>query len=305
MCGIVGLHLKVAGLEPQLGSLIAPMMDCMGTRGPDSSGLAFFSDPVAAGKLRYSVRLHEGGESVDDGAPYTKLLADLAAATGHEVECEHLRADGVVFAATDNVDLVKAELSRLRPDAVVMGFGRSMEIVKDTGTPREVCERYDVQDRHGFQAIGHTRMATESAVTIDGSHPFAPTSDLAVVHNGSFSNPATVRRKLESQGIFCITANDTEVAARLIGRELSSGSGIHAALKEVGNVMDGFATLVVATNTEIAVVRDSFACKPLVIAETDDYVAIASEYIAMTSLPGIEKARVFEPKPEEIHVWQR
>lgn len=305
MCGIVGLHLKVAGLEAELGSLIAPMMDCMGTRGPDSSGLAFFSDPLAAGRFRYSVRLAKDGEGVDDEAPFQALMAELAAATGHEVRCEQLRADGAVFAATDNVDLLTAELSRLRPDAVVMGFGRSMEIVKDTGTPREVCERYDVKSRHGFQAIGHTRMATESAVTIDGSHPFAPTSDLAVVHNGSFSNPATVRRKLEAQGIFCITDNDTEVAARLIGRELSTGSGIHAALKEVGNVMDGFATLVVATDTEIAVVRDSFACKPMVLAETNEYVAIASEYIAMTSLPGIEKARVFEPKPEEIHVWRR
>ncbi len=305
MCGIVGLHLKVAGLEAELGSLIAPMMDCMGTRGPDSSGLAFFSDPLAAGSFRYSIRLDKVGEAADEGAPYQTLMAELGAATGHEVSCERVRADGAVFVASDNEELVIAELSRLRPDAVVMGFGRSMEIIKDTGTPREVCDRYDVASRHGFQAIGHTRMATESAVTIDGSHPFAPTSDLAVVHNGSFSNPASVRRKLEAQGIFCITDNDTEVAARLIGRELSSGSGIHAALKEVGNVMDGFATLVVATDTEIAVVRDSFACKPMVLAETNEYVAIASEYIAMTSLPGIEKARVFEPKPEEIHVWQR
>jgi glutamate synthase domain-containing protein 1 len=148
-------------------------------------------------------------------------------------------------------------------------------------------------------------MATESAVTTDHSHPFAPSNDLAVVHNGSFSNPATVRRRLEEQGIDFVTDNDTEVAARLIARELRGGSGIEAALKEVGNEMDGFYTLLVATDTEIAVVRDSFACKPLVVAETDEYVAFTSEYIAMTTLPGIEKARVFEPKPEEIHAWKR
>ncbi len=305
MCGIVGLHLKAAGREPDLGSLIAPMIDCMGSRGSDSAGLAIFSSPLPPGRFRYSVRLPEPGVEAQAQAGARRLAEELTAATGQPVECERVRPDGVVLAAGDDVDRVVEELVRARPGAVVMGFGRSLEIVKDTGSPREVCERFGIADRHGFQAVGHTRMATESAVTIDHSHPFAPTQDLAVVHNGSFSNPSTVRRKLEEEGITCITDNDTEVAARLIGRELSRGGDMHAALKEVGNEMDGFYTLLVATDREIAVVRDSFACKPLVVAETDEYVAITSEYIAMTSLPGIESAHVFEPKPEEIHVWQR
>jgi methylamine---glutamate N-methyltransferase subunit A len=305
MCGIVGLHLKAAAREPDLGTLITPMIDCMGSRGSDSSGLAIFSSPLAAGRFRYSVRLPEPGVGAQAHAHAQRLAEELAAATGRPVECERVRPDGVVLAASDDADVVRDELARARPGAVVMGFGRSLEIVKDTGSPREVCERFDIGSRFGFQAVGHTRMATESAVTIDHSHPFAPTHDLAVVHNGSFSNPSTVRRKLEEEGITCLTDNDTEVAARLIGRELNRGGDMHAALKEVGNEMDGFYTLLVATEREIAVVRDSFACKPLVVAETDEYVAITSEYIAMTSLPGIEAAHVFEPKPEEIHVWQR
>ena len=304
MCGIVGLHLKDPALEPELGALMVPMIECMGSRGSDSSGLAVFSTPVAVGRFRYSVRLEPMGEA-DLDKEVRALVDELAAATGHRVDRERMRPDGAVLEATDDVDLVSRELGRLRPGAVVMGFGRSLEIVKDVGSPREVCDRFQIRNRSGFQAIGHTRMATESAVTTDHSHPFAPNPDLAVVHNGSFSNPATVRRRLEEQGIGFVTDNDTEVAARLIGRELSRGSGIHAALKEVGNEMDGFYTLLVATDQEIAVVRDSFACKPLVVAETDDYVAFTSEYIAMTSLPGIEKARVFEPKPEEIHAWKR
>jgi glutamate synthase domain-containing protein 1 len=243
-----------------------------------------------------------GSDIKDDVAA---LVEDLTAATGERVACERMRPDGAMLEATEDVETVNRELCRLRPDAVVMGFGRSLEIVKDVGSPREVCERFEIRNRRGFQAVGHTRMATESAVTTDHSHPFAPSQDLAVVHNGSFSNPATVRRRLEEQGIGFVTDNDTEVAARLIGRELSRGSGIHAALKEVGNELDGFYTLLVATDTEIAVVRDSFACKPLVVAETDQYVAFTSEYIAMTSLPGIEDAHVFEPKPEEIHAWKR
>jgi amidophosphoribosyltransferase len=304
MCGIVGLHLKVPALEPELGALVAPMMDCMGSRGADSSGLAIFSDSLAVGRFRYSVRLDltEGsGPEADLGA----LVEALVASTGHPVECERIRPDGAVLTAVDDSELVIRELSHLRPDAVIMGFGRTVEIVKALGSPREVCDRFEITNRRGFQAVGHTRMATESAVTTDHSHPFAPSDDLAVVHNGSFSNPATVRRRLEEQGIDFVTDNDTEVAARLIARELKRGSGIEAALKEVGNEMDGFYTLLVATDQEIAVVRDSFACKPLVVAETDEYVAFTSEYIAMTTLPGIESARVFEPKPEEIHAWKR
>jgi glutamate synthase domain-containing protein 1 len=304
MCGIVGLHLKVPALESELGALVAPMMDCMGSRGADSSGIAIFSDPVAVGRFRYSARL----DFTDRSAPEVEVNAlteAMAAATGQPVDCERIRPDGAVLTAVDDADLVVRELTRLRPDAVVMGYGRSLEIVKDLGSPREVCDRFEITRRRGFQAVGHTRMATESAVTTDHSHPFAPSNDLAVVHNGSFSNPATVRRRLEEQGIEFVTDNDTEVAARLIARELRRGSGIEAALKEVGNEMDGFYTLLVATDTEIAVVRDSFACKPLVVAETDEYVAFTSEYIAMTTLPGIESARVFEPKPEEIHAWKR
>jgi glutamate synthase domain-containing protein 1 len=304
MCGIVGLHLKVPALESELGALVEPMMDCMGSRGADSSGLAIFSAPVAAGRFRYSVRLGSSVES-DREAELSALVDHLAAATGRPVECERSRPDGAVLTAVADEELVSRELSRIRPDAVVMGFGRSVEIVKDVGSPREVCDRFEITDRRGFQAVGHTRMATESAVTTDHSHPFAPSNDLAVVHNGSFSNPATVRRRLEEQGIDFVTDNDTEVAARLIARELNRGSDIESALKEVGNEMDGFYTLLVATDQEIAVVRDSFACKPLVVAETDEYVAFTSEYIAMTTLPGIESAQVFEPKPEEIHAWKR
>ena len=304
MCGIVGLHLKVPALESQLGALVTPMMDCMGSRGADSSGLAVFSAPTGVGRFRYSVRFGSTDGS-NRTAELSALVEQLAAATGHPVDCERMRPDGAVLVATDDVEHLSRELHRIRPDAVVMGFGRSLEILKDVGSPREVCDRFQVTDRRGFQAVGHTRMATESAVTTDHSHPFAPTHDLAVVHNGSFSNPATVRRRLEEQGISFVTDNDTEVAARLIGRELSRGSGIEAALKEVGNELDGFYTLLVATDQEIAVVRDSFACKPLVVAETDEYVAFTSEYIAMTTLPGIESAHVFEPKPEEIHAWKR
>src|SRR5690625_373405 len=312
MCGIVGLHLKSPEREDELGRLLLPMMTCMGSRGADSAGLAIYSSPVPSGQYRYSVRLGElhaatdsGGSTEDTAAAVKSLIDELATALGTTVECERMRADGAVMVTTDDVALVARELQRLRADAVVMGFGRSLEVIKDVGSPDAVCQRFDIADRTGFHAVGHTRMATESAVTIDHSHPFAPTHDLSVVHNGSFSNPSSVRRALADEGIECVTDNDTEVASRLIGRGLNHVGAMHAALTEVATPIDGFSTLLVATVREFAVVRDSFACKPLVVAETADYVAVTSEYIAMTSLPGIASAQFFEPKPEEIYTWTR
>ncbi len=305
MCGIVGLHLKTQRHHDVLGRLLTPMLDCMETRGSDSAGLAIYDAPVPDGFFRYSLRFAEAGSREEVKADVDALVDELSADLQATVTCERVRPDGAVLVAPDRWAELEACLAVRRPDAVVVGFGRHIEVVKDVGTPREICLRHDIHDRTGYQGIGHTRMATESAVTTDHSHPFAPSPDLALVHNGSFSNYATVRRRLEQQGIHCITDNDSEVAARLIGRELGSGAPLEAALKCASTEMDGFFTLLVATGSEFAVVRDSFACKPLVVAETDDYVAVTSEYIAMTSLPGIESASVHEPMPGEIHVWGR
>jgi glutamate synthase domain-containing protein 1 len=305
MCGIVGLHLKTQRHHDSLGRLLSPMLDCMETRGSDSAGLALYEEFVPEGCYRYSVRfdgLDSMTELKSEVAGLVEALSDELSTT---VTCERIRPDGAVLVAPEAVAQVTAFLAEYPSSATVVGFGRHIEVVKDVGTPREICHRHEIENRTGFQGIGHTRMATESAVTTDHSHPFAPNPDLALVHNGSFSNHATVRRRLAKEGIECVTDNDSEVAARLIGRELVAGATLETALKQVGKDMDGFYTLLVTTDAEFAVVRDSFACKPLVVAETDDYVAVTSEYIAMTSLPDIGSATVYEPMPGEIHVWGR
>lgn len=315
MCGIVGLHLKNPDLQPRLGELLTQMLEAMTTRGPDSAGLAVYADrdPAPAGyeadpgpdqpdppgqELRYSLR---SDETID----WDLLAKRIAAETGRDLRVEPLGSDSAVFVSSAAETSFLAAVRRAAPRVTVPGFGRSMVVVKDVGAPAAICARYGIPGWGGYQGIGHTRMATESAVTTAHSHPFAPAADLALVHNGSFSNYATVRGRLARQGIRCDTDNDSEVAARLVAARMAEGADLADGLRAVLKEMDGFFTLLVTTRTQFAVIRDSFACKPAVIAETPDYVAMASEYHALAGLPGIAGARVFEPMPEEIHVWSR
>ena len=304
MCGIVGLHLKNPGLAPRLGELLTQMLEAMTTRGPDSAGIAVYADQGP--DLRYSLRSDAGNEPGNEQRIDWDLLARrIAAETGRDVRLEPLGTDSAVFGSPAAEASFLAALRRLAPQVSVPGYGRSMVVVKDVGAPAAICDRYGIPGWAGYQGIGHTRMATESAVTTAHSHPFAPAADLALVHNGSFSNYATIRRRLARGGIRCDTDNDSEVAARLIAARMAEGADLEDGLRTVLKEMDGFFTLLVATRTQFAVVRDSFACKPAVIAETGDYVAMASEYHALAGLPGITGARVFEPMPEEVHVWTR
>ena len=302
MCGIIGLHCKDPELQPRLGELLTVMLEAMTTRGPDSAGIAVYADHPAAGPggppLRYSLR-------ADAATGWEQLAERIAMDTGSAVRVERLTGDSAVLMSAADEAAFLGSLRRLGPDVAVAGYGHAMVVVKDVGAPAGICTRYGIPNWAGYQGIGHTRMATESAVTTAHSHPFAPAADLALVHNGSFSNYATVRRRLARAGVHCETDNDSEVAARLVALRMAQGESLDDALRHVMKEMDGFYTLLVSTASQFAVVRDSFACKPAVIAETDGYVAMASEYQALARLPGIAKAEVFEPVPEEIYVWNR
>jgi glutamate synthase domain-containing protein 1 len=291
MCGIIGLHLRTPALESELGVLASRMLEAMTDRGPDSAGIAIYED-ARLGVTKYSLR------SPEVGYDWAALGARLAA------EVRLVGTDAIVSATGDP----KAFLVKLRstaPELVLVSWGESLEVFKDVGSPREICDRFDIASRSGYQAIGHTRMATESAVTTEHSHPFSPAADLCFVHNGSFSNYFTVRRDLEGEGVRFDTDNDTEVGARLVALEMARGNDLGDSMRTLMKTMDGFYTLLVSTKDQFAVLRDPFACKPAVIAETPDYVAMSSEYRALAGLPDIEKAEVFEPMPEEIHIWTR
>lgn len=294
MCGIVGLHCKSPELHSQLGVLLSQMLLAMSERGPDSAGIALYEEGLPTGSLRYSLRAP--GPGYDWEGTSERL--------GEEAVIRPV-ADDAILTATGSPAAVLEKLAAQAPDLRVFAYGSAMEVYKDIGAPVDILERYGIAQRSGYQGLGHTRMATESAVTTDHSHPFATAADLCLVHNGSFSNHATIRRRLEDAGVRCSTDNDSEVAARFIAYHMQHGDDLQAALGKVLVEFDGFFTLLVASRNQFAVVRDAFACKPAVIAEAPDFVAMASEYRALARLPGIQEADIFEPGPEEIHVWSR
>jgi methylamine---glutamate N-methyltransferase subunit A len=298
MCGIVGLFLKDTRLEPQLGSLLADMLIKMSDRGPDSAGIAIYS---GAGKGRAKITV----QSFQPEADFKTLDEDLKNAIGTTVLMLIKSTHAVLEVPVAQMDAARTALAHLRPNLKVMSAGESIEIFKEVGLPKDVAQRFDVAKMSGTHGIGHTRMATESAVTTMGAHPFSTGSDQCLVHNGSLSNHNGVRRELKRQGMTFETENDTEVAAAFISHKLKEGSKLGEAMEATLTDLDGFFTFVVGTKNGFGVVRDPIACKPAVMAETDEYVAFGSEYRALVNLPGIENARVWEPEPATVYFWER
>lgn len=288
MCGIVGLHLREPSLEPRLGELLTAMLGQVVERGPDSAGVAVYGDP----------RLSPPGRAVVSLLGVTPTEAEAALPGAVAVAAD---ATTVVHGDTDLLTAIQVAL----PHATVIGSGVDMAVLKGTGNPVELADAFGLSTVTGWQGVGHTRMATESAVTPEGAHPFSVGPGQCLVHNGSFANHATIRRELRARGVEFDSENDSEVGARFIAHQLEQGADLEKALRLLCERFDGFYTLLVSTGDSFAVVRDAIACKPALVAETDAWVAMASEYRALDVLPGIEHARIFEPEPEEVYVWRR
>jgi glutamate synthase domain-containing protein 1 len=301
MCGVIGLLIRDRTLEPQLGSMLVAMIEALDERGPDSSGIALYADHLSDVRGT-SLQISLGS---DEPVEWSRLAASMETRFGEAVGSHPFGAGLAVETSPDGEHTLRSFLAEGWPSVRVLATGLNLRVLKDTGRPTDTCARYGVADWEGYLAVAHTRMATESAVTVLHSHPFVPTRDLCVVHNGSFSNYATVRRFLMAAGVQFDSDNDSEVAARYLARRLSEGDDLEEATRWVMKEMDGFFTLVISTADELSVVRDAFACKPAVVAETDGYIAVASEYRALAELPGIATATVFEPRPEEVYTWSR
>lgn len=290
MCGIVGLFLKDRALEPKLGEMLAQMLEVMTDRGPDSAGFAVYGagDP---GRVKLTVR----GEALDG----------LAGMLGSDVTAVRHDSHLVLSVPAAREAEVRAAIASARPDLVITGAGQRIELYKEVGLPADVAARFGLQGMSGTHGIGHTRMATESAVTTDGAHPFSTGPDQCLVHNGSLSNHKSLKRVLTREGIHIATDNDSECAAGYLSWKMREGATLAQALEQSLEDLDGFFTFVVGTESGFAVLRDPISCKPAVMAETDQYVAFGSEYRALAALPGIAHARVFEPEPARVYAWER
>lgn len=290
MCGIVGLFLKDPRLEPELGALTAAMLEVMTDRGPDSAGFAIYG----AGR-RDQLKLTVRGADLDA----------VAEALGPEISGVVRDTHLVLTIPAVEEARVRRWLAAERPDLAITGAGQRIELYKEVGLPADVARRFGLPGMSGTHAIGHTRMATESAVTTAGAHPFSTGVDQCLVHNGSLSNHRSLRRTLEPQGVEFSTDNDSEVAAGYLTWRMRQGASLAEALESSLDDLDGFFTFVVGTENGFAVLRDPIACKPAVMAETEQYVAFGSEYRALAGLPGVETARVFEPEPARVYAWER
>jgi methylamine---glutamate N-methyltransferase subunit A len=298
MCGIVGLHLREAALYPRLGELLTAMLGEMVDRGPDSAGIAIYGDGI------WSPDGHSTVTLLDSPLSATELATALTAELGVAVSGIDKSPTTVLHAPVD-YEILTAAARTAAAGARIIGFGSELTVLKGIGDPRELASAIGLPKATGWQGVGHTRMATESAVTATGSHPFSVGPDQCLVHNGSFSNHMSVKHELEREGVVFDSENDTEVGARFVAKQLAEGAGLEKALLALNETFDGFYTLLVSTAESFAVVRDAISCKPAIIAETTDWVAMASEYRALANLPGIGAARIFEPEPEEVYVWHR
>tara|TARA_A100001015_G_scaffold265350_1_gene313641 strand:+ start:59 stop:943 length:885 start_codon:yes stop_codon:yes gene_type:complete len=292
MCGIVGIYLKTKKFEKSLGKFLSEMLNNMSSRGPDSAGFAIYNDEKN-NKYKYSLCLNNQDFN------------------GFKKQIKKKIKDAKVVKISDHVILKTKEKPAKLLDIIgknfnevsVVGYGKSIEIFKQVGNPKDVVERFNLKKLSGSHGIGHTRMATESAITTDGSHPYSTGEDECLVHNGSLSNHNNLRRDLVKKGNLFKSENDTEVAAGYISRNLLNKKSLKETLTDGLNDLDGFYTFITGTKNGFAIVRDEIACKPAVVAETKDYVAIASEFQAMANLPKVNSAKIFEPEPGVVYSW--
>lgn len=293
MCGIVGIYFKKKKLHNQLGNYLSRMLDNMSSRGPDSAGFAIYNNDTKK-FYKYSLCVNDKINLNDFEADIKKKFKDVSVKS---------ISDHLVIQTLSNPKIVIPYIKKNYNNILIVGYGKRIEIFKQVGNPRDIVKKFNLENFSGSHGIGHTRMATESAITIDGSHPYSTGEDECLVHNGSLSNHNNLRRQLIKQGKTFDSYNDTEVAAGYISNNLSKNKTLEKTLKNCLTNLDGFYTFIAGTNNGFAVLRDEIACKPAVIAENNDYVAVASEFQAMAHLPNVNKAKIYEPEPGVIYTW--
>ncbi len=296
MCGIVGLFLKDNNLNNQLGHLLSNMLITMSDRGPDSSGIAIYNKSND-GQIKLTLR------SEDPDQDLKKLKQELIHKKKLKLTVIKNFNHIILRIYKKDFSYINNYIKNFFPLVSLMSSGENIEIYKEVGLPETVIKKFGIKKMNGTHGIGHTRMATESAVTTLGAHPFNTGSDQCLVHNGSLSNHNQLRKKLQRNGMEIQTENDTEVAASFISLQLKNGKSLKQSLELALSELDGFYTFLIGTKDGFGVLRDPISCKPAVMAENDYYVAFGSEYRAFSELPEIDHAEIWEPEPAKVYFW--
>jgi methylamine---glutamate N-methyltransferase subunit A len=299
VCGLCGFLYKDPSRYGPIGRAMFDMLTPLDRRGTDSTGAALYGTPHDDSYV-VRVRIEANG---DTPRRVHEALAGAGAVLDESHTGGNLRArveyDGDLGELTDMVERV--------PDTEVFSIGRSMEIVKDVGDATHVEETAPYRGFEGSHAIGHTRMATESVVDVAHSHPFwaRPFPDISVVHNGHITNYHKLRRRLAEKGHRFATGNDSEAIAVYIADRLADGHSLEDALRSSVGDLDGTFAYLISTPEGIGVARDRFALKPLIFAEDDEKVLIASEEIALRRVDGSDGLRPRELGAGEVRWWLR
>lgn len=298
MCGIAALFSKSQAIEEELGDHLVEMLGCLTERGPDGAGVALYRRPAPRGACKLS--LFADNQAYD----WEGLARGLADEFGGAIDLEIRAKHAVVVTATDPV-IARAWLAKSHPEVQLMGCGPTIEIFKGEGSPSSFLEHLGLRGTRASHAIGHTRLATESQVTAEHAQPFSTPLDLCLVHNGSLCNHHNLRRELVARGVGLQTGNDSEVAAGYLAWRMQQGATLSEALEDCLAALDGSYSFVVGVASGFAVLCDPIGSKPVVVAETECWVAIASEYRAISVLPGVGEARLWEPEPGRVYRWER
>jgi glutamate synthase domain-containing protein 1 len=298
MCGIVGFLNKTANPGRPLGRTLLAMLQALSCRGPDSAGVALFGPPAEAGEdwsLRFSV-------------PPRREADALACLRGTKLAI-HRHYPGGVYDASAPADLdpvaLEERVRRGLPEAEVICLGRYLDLFKQVGTPQQLEAAYGVGAKDGTHGIGHTRLSTESRVDLSHSQPFWAhgVPDLATAHNGHITNYHKLRRRYEQRGHRFYTENDSEVIGVYLRDRLAAGLAFEDALRSSLDDFDGSFSYLAATADRLAFVKDRYGFKPLVVADTDEFVAIATEEVALRQALGRDFA-AREPAPGTLQVWR-
>ena len=302
MCGIVGFFSKHGDGQAQIGRTILGMLRALGCRGPDSAGVALYGTP-SDGRFAVRVKVGEGGDLRSHTRQIAAHIESINGASQFSTTAAYARF--VVSGETDIKQLADS-IESLDKDYEVVSIGHRLEIIKQTGSPENLEKTYCVSNLKGTHGLGHTRLSTESRVDLSHSQPFWSHGfpDLAIVHNGHITNYHQLRRRYEQRGVRFYTENDSEVVAIYLAEQLAKGSSLEEALERMLRDLDGSYSCLAASERQMGFVKDPFALKPLVMTETDEFVAVATEEIAIrAAIPGAYSVR--EAQVKEVRVWQR